>query len=215
MIPMKSRDRLRQLIAQEAARLMYEEQIKEYLTAKRKAARRFGPEKSLCLGNHLPSNAEIRQELERLLDLHEEHLRPERLLQLRVLALKYLELLAPFRPYLVGSVLSGCVTERSDIDLHLFAESPEEVANFLQAHNLPFEEELVTIRQGGKFIDYTHIYLEEQGVEIECSIYAPRERQQVPHSSITGRPMERADAKRLRHLIAATLAPPKDRSPNN
>lgn len=38
-------DRLRQLIAREAARLMYEEQIKEYLTAKRKAARRFGPEK--------------------------------------------------------------------------------------------------------------------------------------------------------------------------
>lgn len=209
---MKTRDRLRQLIAQEAARLMYEEQIREYRTAKRKAARRFGPEQSLCLGNHLPSNVEIRRELERLLDLHEEQVRPGRLLQLRLLALRYLELLTPFRPYLVGSVLSGCVTERSDIDLHLFAESPEEVANFLQSRNMPFEEELVTIRQGGKFIDYTHIYLEEQGVEIECSIYAARERQRVPRSSITGKPMERADAKKLRRLIAAALTPPNSSS---
>lgn len=212
---MKHRDRIRRLIAQEAARLMYEEQIREYRTAKRKAARRFGPEKSLCLGNHLPSNAEIRQELERLLDLHEEQLRPERLLQLRLLALRYLELLAPFRPYLVGSVLSGCVTERSDIDIHLFAEDPEEVANFLQARNLPFEEELVTVRQGGKYLDYIHFYLEDQGVEIECSIYAPRERHRVPRSSITGKPMERADAKKLRRLIAATLTLANSRSPKD
>ncbi len=209
---MKSRDRLRQLIAQEAARLMYEEQIREYRTAKRKAARRFGPEQSLSLGNHLPSNAEIRQELMRLLELHEEQLRPERLLQLRLLALKYLELLAPFRPYLVGSVLSGCVTERSDIDLHLFAESPEDVADFLAAEDLFFEEKLVTVRQGGKYHDYIHFYLEDQGIEIECSIYTPKERQRVPRSSITGKPMERADAKKLRRLIAAGLTPP-DSSP--
>jgi predicted nucleotidyltransferase len=205
---MKSRDRLRQLIAQEAARLMYEEQIREYRTAKRKAARRFGPEQSLSLGNHLPSNAEIRQELMRLLDLHEEQLRPERLLQLRLLALKYLELMAPFRPYLVGSVLSGCVTERSDIDIHLFAESPEDVAGFLGAEGIPFEEKLVTVRQGGKYLDYIHFYLEDQGIEIECSIYTPKERHRVPRSSITGQPMERADAKKLRRLIASGLTPP-------
>ncbi|MEZ4483139.1 MAG: hypothetical protein R2864_00625 [Syntrophotaleaceae bacterium] len=146
---MKHRDRIRRLIAQEAARLMYEEQIREYRTAKHKAARRFGPEQNLALGNHLPSNAEIRQELQRLLALHEEQQQPERLLHLRILALKYLELMAPFRPYLVGSVLSGCVTERSDIDLHLFAEEVEEVVCFLQSLGLAFEEELVTIRQGG------------------------------------------------------------------
>lgn len=204
---MKHRDRIRQLIAQEAARLMYEEQIREYRTAKHKAARRFGPEQSLCLGNHLPSNAEIRQELQRLLDLHEEQLHPERLLHLRILALKYLELLAPFRPYLVGSVLSGCVTERSDIDLHLFAEEVEEVVRFLQSRGLAFKEELVSIRQGGEYIDYSHIYLEDEGIEIECSIYATRERHRVPRSSITGKPMERADAKKLRRLIAANLAP--------
>lgn len=214
LFPMRHRDRTRRLIAQEAARLMYEEQIREYRTAKRKAARRFGHEQSLSLGNHLPSNAEIRQELIRLLDLHEEQLRPERLLQLRLLALKYLELMAPFRPYLVGSVLSGCVTERSDIDIHLFAENPEAVADFLQAKGMPFEEELVTVRQGEKYLDYTHFYLEDQAVEIECSIYAPQERHRVPHSSITGKPMERANAKKLRHMIAASLGPSAQQTTN-
>lgn len=202
---MTHRDRLRQLIAQEAARLMYEEEIKEYLTAKRKAARRFGPEKRLALGNHLPSNREIHDELQRLIALNEPEVLPERLLRLRLLALKYLELLAPFRPYLVGSVLSGCVTERSDIDLHLFADEVEEVERFLEARQLPFVSETVTVRKGGRFCDFPHIYLEEDGVELEMSIYPPSERPRVPRSSITGRPMDRADAKRLRRLIAAAL----------
>ena len=64
---MTRRDRLRYLIAREAARLMYEEQIKEYMTAKRKAARAFGLKKRLCLGHYLPSNSEIHTELQRLI----------------------------------------------------------------------------------------------------------------------------------------------------
>lgn len=202
---MTRRDRLRYLIAREAARLMYEDQIKEYMTAKRKAARAFGLEKRLCLGHHLPSNSEIHAELQRLIVWYEPEVLPERLLQMRMLALKYLELLAPFRPYLIGSVLSGCVTQRSDIDLHLFAEDPEEVENFLTEQHLDFFSEIVTIHKGGRFHDYPHLYLEDNGIELELSIYPPRERQNVPRSSITGKAMQRADAKQLRLLIAQSL----------
>ena len=184
---------------------MYEEQIKEYLTAKRKAARAFGLEKRLFLGNHLPSNCEIHAELQRLLNLYEPQVLPERLLQMRILALKYLELLAPFRPYLIGSVLSGSVTQRSDIDLHLFADDPEEVEQFLADRHLDFTSEIVTIHKGGRFYDYPHLYLEENDIELEVSIYPPKERQNVPRSSITGKAMERADAKQLRRLIARSL----------
>jgi predicted nucleotidyltransferase len=202
---MTRRDRLRHLIAREAARLMYEEEIKEYLTAKRKAARAFGPEKRLCLGHHLPSNSEIHAELQRLIALREPEVLPGRLLHMRILALKFMELLAPFRPYLIGSVLSGSVTERSDIDLHLFADDPEEVENFLAERHLHFSSETVTIHKGGKFRDYPHIYLEENGIILELSIFTPKERQNVPRSSITGKAMERADAKKLRRLIARSL----------
>jgi hypothetical protein len=62
---MRKEDRVRQLIAKEAARIMYEEGVREYRDAKRKASRQFGPEKALSLGSHLPSNAEIHWELQR------------------------------------------------------------------------------------------------------------------------------------------------------
>lgn len=198
-------DRIRSLIAAEAARLMYEEGVKEYRDAKRKAARRFGPEKTLSLGSHLPSNAEIHAELRRLIELHEEKVLPGRLLKLRLLALRYLELFAPFTPLLVGSVLRGTVTAQSDIDLHLFAETPEEVEAFLAARGIPFEAESVTIRQGGEFREYPHIYLEEAGVEIECTVYPVSDRRQVPRSSITGRPMERAGVRKLKRIIEGML----------
>ena len=204
---MRKEDRIRRMIAQEAARLMYEEGVAEYRDAKRKAAKPFGPEKALSLGAHLPANAEIHAELARLIQVHEGEVQPERLLRLRIMALRYLELFAPFRPYLVGSVLAGTVTERSDIDLHLFADSVEEVEQFLAEQGILFASEVVSIRHGGTFHDYPHLYLEEDGIVIECSLYEPAERHRRQVSSITGRPMERADAAQLRRLIGAQIDP--------
>jgi predicted nucleotidyltransferase len=203
---MKREDKIRRLIAREAARVMYEEGVREYRDAKRKAARQFGAEKALALGSHLPSNAEIHAELERLIGVYEGEVLPERLLHMRLLALRYMEMLAPFRPYLVGSVLAGTVTERSDIDIHLFADSAEEVEEFLRERGIPFESETVSVRRGGEFLEYPHIYVEEDGVEIECTVYPPEDIHRIPKSSITGRPMERADENRLRRIIAATVS---------
>ncbi|WP_306535637.1 nucleotidyltransferase domain-containing protein [Geobacter sp.] len=206
---MRRDDRIRHGIAQEAARLMYEEGVREYRDAKRKAARQFGPEKALSLGSHLPSNAEIHGELQRLIGLHEEGVLPERLLRLRLAALRLMEILEPFRPYLVGSVLTGAVTERSDIDLHLFADSHEEVEDFLRGEGIAYEQEVVTIRHGGEFFEYPHIYLEDEGVVVECTVYPLEDIHRIPKSSITGRPMERATAKKLRKLIADEGQPPE------
>ncbi|QWV94593.1 hypothetical protein KP004_05250 [Geomonas oryzisoli] len=201
---MRRDDRIRAMIAREAARLMYEEGVREYRDAKRKAAKPFGAEKALSLGSHLPSNAEIHQELASLIAAREEDVLPRRLLGLRVTALSYLELFEEFSPYLVGSVLSGAVTDRSDIDIHLFSDSVEAVENLLQERGIPFQTETVPIRKGGVIRDYTHIYLEDRGVEIECSVYPVAERRNRTRSSITGKAMERAGAARLRRIVGAT-----------
>src|SRR6185369_1147160 len=132
-------------------------------------------------------NAEIHGELQRLIGIYEEEVLPERLLRLRVGALRLMELLAPFHPYLVGSVLSGVVTEKSDIDLHLFADSCEEVEEFLRGEGIPFDQETVTIRHGGEFFDYPHIYLEDEGTVVECSVYPLEDIHRVSKSSITGK----------------------------
>jgi hypothetical protein len=202
---MRKVDKIRDLIACEAARLMYEDGVREYRDAKRKAAKRFGPEKALSLGSHLPTNAEIHEEFARLLAAQEEDLLPERLLRLRLAALTYLELFAEFSPYLVGSVLSGAVTSQSDIDIHLFAGSVEDVENLLERHDISFETETVPIRKGGKITDYTHIYLDDGGVVIECSVYPVEEKNIRTVSSITGKPMERATLKQLKKIIALSL----------
>lgn len=204
---MRREDRIRRLIAREAARLMYEEGVREYRDAKRKAARQFGEEKPLSLGSRLPSNAEIHSELRRLIDMYEGDVLPERLLNMRLTALRLMEMLASFRPYLVGSVLSGAVTERSDIDLHLFADSAEEVEEFLRGRKIHFESETVSVRRGGEFLEYPHIYLEDEGIEVECTVYPPEEMHRIPKSSITGKPMERADENRLRKIIQCSLIP--------
>jgi predicted nucleotidyltransferase len=202
---MKTDDKIRSLIAREAARLMYEDGVREYRDAKRKAAKRFGPEKALSLGSHLPSNAEIHEELFKLIGSQEPDLLRERLLRLRATALAYLELFGDFSPYLVGSVLSGAVTSRSDIDIHLFADSVEEVEDLLLRQGIPFETETVPIRKGGVVTDYTHIYLEDEETVIECSVYPVEERRNRTVSSITGKPMERAGANQLKKLIAESL----------
>jgi hypothetical protein len=201
MNDMRKVDPIRRLIALEAARLMYEDGVAEYRDAKRKAAKKFGSEKALSLGSHLPANSEIHAELQRLIGIYDGKVLPERLLQLRITALRKMELLAPYHPLLVGSVLSGAVTERSDIDIHLFAESSEEVEEFLRREAIPFEQDVVTVRHGSEFADYHHIYLEGDGTVVECSVYPLEDIHRIPKSSITGRPMERAGVKKLKKLI--------------
>ena len=47
--------------------------------------------------------------------------------------------MADFEPRLVGPVLSGTASAHSDINLHLFTESPEAVSIRLEDHGIPHE----------------------------------------------------------------------------
>jgi len=64
---------------------------------------------------------------------------------------------------------------------------------------------VVSIHKGAEFIEYPHIYLEEEGVIIECTVYPPEERRKIFMSSITGKAMERADTKKLRRIVGEML----------
>src|ERR1700733_7339233 len=123
-------DKLRQAIALEAARLMYDRAESEYFTAKRKAAKR------LCRGSvkpeDLPSNAEIREQIQVFARIHEGDKRTDNLRDMRLEALRLMRLLRPFRPRLIGSVMTGHVRKGSDIDLHVFTDSPSLVADLLE-----------------------------------------------------------------------------------
>src|ERR1043165_2984809 len=111
-------DKLRREIALEAARLMYERVESEYFTAKRKAAKR------LCRRGvkpeDLPSNAEIREQIQTFARIHEGDRRTEHLRDMRLEALRLMRILRPFRPRLIGSVMTGHVRKGAELDVTVF-----------------------------------------------------------------------------------------------
>src|ERR1700722_17779091 len=133
-----SNAKLRQAIAQEAARLMYERVESEYFTAKRKAAKRLGRG---CKPDDLPSNAEIREQIQVFARIHEGDQRTRHLREMRIEALRLMRLLRAFRPRLIGSVMPGHVRKGSDIDLHVFSDSPALIGDLLAQAGCQFDVE--------------------------------------------------------------------------
>src|SRR5210317_330328 len=117
-------ERARQVLAQEAARIMVDHGIRDYRVAKQKAAERLG----VGSRGSLPGNAEIEAAVAEHLQLFGGESHEERLRLMRVAALSAMQLLSPFTPRLVGPVLSGTADENSAVNLHVFADSPELVA---------------------------------------------------------------------------------------
>ena len=111
--------------SREAARLMYGREETEYFRAKMKAARRIASGE--FKPSDLPSNAEIRDQIQLMARMFEGERREEHLREMRVEALRMTRILREFRPRLIGSVLTGHVRKGSDIDLHLFSDSLEAV----------------------------------------------------------------------------------------
>lgn len=132
--------RIRRQIALLAARLMYDRQESEYFTAKRKAARQLGVEYRYR-PKDLPSNREIRDQIQALANLYEGDQRHANLREMRLDALRMMRLLCAFHPKLIGSVLTGHIRKGSDIDIHVFSDHPSAVLTALEEERLPFQVE--------------------------------------------------------------------------
>jgi len=127
--------RMRQRIAAEAARIMAEEHLSDFYRAKHKAAARLGATNT----RNLPRNDEIEKALVDYQRLFRSDSQPKRLKQLRETALRAMELLADFNPRLVGAVLRGTADEHTEVTLHVFADTPEEVGLFLLEQGIPHQ----------------------------------------------------------------------------
>ena len=128
-------DHLRQLIAQQAARLMAEDGIHDYAYAKKKAGRQLGVSENSAL----PTNAEIEEEIRLYHEIYNADEQPIELEKLRKAALITMQLFAQFNPHLTGSVLDGSAGKFSQTNIHLFADSAKEVEIFLLNQQIPYE----------------------------------------------------------------------------
>jgi hypothetical protein len=104
-------------IAALAARWVVEEGL-EYGPAKRRAAKQMG----LSGRGALPSNDMLEDAVMDYIAVFCADTQPQELLALRRLALRWMDRLSTFRPYLGGAVWHGTATKNSDVYLQLFCD---------------------------------------------------------------------------------------------
>jgi hypothetical protein len=193
-------DMMRQAIAREAARLMIEHGHEDYGFAKRKAAERFGVTDLAVL----PRNIEIEEALAEHQRLFVPETHASELSSMRSTALEAMRLLAEFDPRLVGPVLSGTATAHNDITLHLFADTPENVAVKLMDRGIPHEvaeRRLRISRDETEAFPAVRFMAGSHGVD--ATIFPLDGIRQAPHGPVDGRPMRRASLQEVESLLTS------------
>ena len=191
-------DRARQMLAQEAARIIVEQGIQDFRVAKNKAAERLG----LRDRGSLPGNFEIQQAVGDHLKLFRGDAHFNLLQALRRAALSAMEILSPFSPRLVGPVLNGTAADNSAVNLHVFSDTPELIAMKLDENRLnyrPYERRLKSRRDRAE--TYAGYRFHHDDSSIGATVFPVDGMRQAPISPVDGRPMKRADEAAVRRLI--------------
>ena len=182
------RSSMRIRIAAAAARIMAEEGINDFALAKRKAARRLGAADSEAL----PTNDEIEAELRDYLALYQAEEHPERIVELRRVALEAMRALERFNPYLTGPVLAGLAGPYAEIELQLFPESSKEVELYLLDNDIPYEASDKRRFTGDRERAVAILSLTWRGLPLRLSVFDRRDERTALKTSLAGRVAARA-----------------------
>jgi hypothetical protein len=191
-------DRARKMLAQEAARIIVDQGIENYRLAKTKAAERLG----LTTRGSLPGNPEIENAVGEHLKLfgRESHL--DLLRALRQVALSAMALLAAFTPRLVGPVLHGTAAPNSAVNLHVFSDTTEQVAQALRDSSLQYriyERRIKSRRDRSE--TFSGFRFMHDNWPIEATVFPVDGIRQAPISPVNGKPMQRADTSAVLELL--------------
>ena len=124
---------------------------------------------------------------------------------MRLAALRMMRLLRPFRPRLIGSVMTGHVRKGSDIDLHVFCDSAALVTDLLEQEGYQYDVERKQIVKHHESRIFTHIHVYDR-FNFELTVYAEDKAHYVFKSSITGKAIERASIRELEELLAQRIS---------
>ncbi|MGB0135083.1 hypothetical protein [Dokdonella sp.] len=189
---------VRRRIAVEAARMIAEQGMRDYHTAKLKAAQLLGFGEQVPL----PRNVEIETALREHQRLFQAASQPGALVRLRDAAVEAMRFLDRFQPRLVGAVLEGTADEHSAICLHVFSENAEQAIRFLLDHGIPYELQDRRLRFGGNVEQALPVVLFSAGeVVVDLTIFPLDGLRQAPLDRISERPMQRAGINRLLELL--------------
>ena len=188
---------MRAAIAAVAARIMAESGIGNFALAKRKAARQLGATDT----QSLPGNDEIETELRAYLDLYQAEEHPDRIRELRRIALSLMHELEVFTPYLTGPVLKGIAGPYADIELQLFPDSGKDVEIFLLSRNIEFSSSEARRYSGDRARSITILELTREGAPVKLSLFDARDERITLKTTQVGRVMDRAGIPEVSALL--------------
>lgn len=189
---------LRRSIAAAAARLIAEEGIQDYGFAKRKAARQLGaPEREL------PTNMEVEEALHAWRSLYRDEEDDARLVHMREAAVEVMRLLAPYRPYLTGTVLDGTAGAFSEVELELYVDSAKDVEIFLLGHEVRYEHR--EVRRNSHDAPEAVLVFDWEGVPVKLSVF-DHMIERTARRGVSGRPLERVRLDAFEQMLAEWVA---------
>jgi len=187
----------RSRIAHLAARLMAEDGIEDFATAKRKAARQAGMPET----RELPSNEEVEAALRtyQLIYHREEH--RDRLRELRERAVRAMRELAQFNPYLTGSVLNGNAGKYADINLQLFTDNEKAVELYLIDRGISYKAAQGRLYAGEELRTVPVYQVTDDGTVIELTVLSPYDLRGPLRTTPEGKSIERAKLPAVEQLL--------------
>lgn len=199
--PRSRRDQnLRLHIAYLAARMMAEDGVADYASAKQKAARQAG----LADTNLLPDNSEVEAALREYQGLYQRENQPAHVRRLREVAVKVMREFDEFRPALVGSVLSGTAGPHSDVNLQLYTDDPKALTLFLLNRRYRFEEGTRSLRRGGRMDSVPQISLAVDDVTVTMTVLDRDDERSAARARREEEPPLRARLEQVEAMLAAS-----------
>ncbi len=179
---------------------MADECIRDFQVAKQKARERLGLSKRRA---PLPSNREIDRALGNRLRLFTGSEFTAALGALREAAHTTMRWLAPFDPRLAGALVRENVTWDTPVEIHLFPDTPEDVAVYLDESGIfyeCFERRMRYPRDRIRAIPGFRYAERETAIEILA--FAHKDKAEAPLCPVEGRPMQRMSLKTVEEWFA-------------
>jgi hypothetical protein len=121
---------------------------------------------------------------------------------LRRSALAAMRLMQDFQPRLVGPVLNGSASAHSEINLHLFSETPEAVSLRLDERGVPHEVLERRVRfERDRAVSYPALRFVAGRQTVDAVVFPLDGIRQSPCSPVDGKPMRRASATEVEDLL--------------
>lgn len=192
----KKTDRLRQALANETAKIITLEGVRDYHRAKMKASERLGNSQH----GSLPSNFEIEQAIISFQNTFiPDH--PEKLAQQRRIALKVMQWMQAYAPHLAGTLVEGTVGVNATISIHVFSDSVERVIEELQNQHLQLKSTQQRLKLNNDYVFLPTLSFVYQDFEIEVLVFTLRQQHQHPKSKSQNRSMQRVNIRGLNELL--------------